>query len=108
MFSSLSSGFSRRFTCLALLVATPLTACAAPVASDEPTVSTAEALHTSCSTHITDIVAGYETTYALAEDGTVWAWGANNMGALGTGAPPYNSNSSSTPVRVPVARAKKL
>lgn len=35
---------------------------------------------------IIDIAAGYDHTVALQDDGTVWVWGNNNVGQLGTGA----------------------
>jgi alpha-tubulin suppressor-like RCC1 family protein len=35
-----------------------------------------------------DVAAGDETSYALLDDGTVWAWGAGRQGELGTGADP--------------------
>src|SRR5215813_12133472 len=110
----LSSLFSRRFTSLAALLAgaSLLGACAAPVGSEAPEgpiASEAEGLHVARSARIEAIAAGAQTSYALAEDGTVWAWGSNNMGALGNGAPPYQSSGSATPVKVPLpARATKI
>jgi alpha-tubulin suppressor-like RCC1 family protein len=35
---------------------------------------------------ITQITAGYQVSYALRSDGTVWAWGDNQHGELGNGA----------------------
>ena len=40
--------------------------------------------------------AGYRHTLALRRDGTLWAWGSNNAGQLGTGTP----NESRVPVQV--------
>src|SRR2546423_4150183 len=34
---------------------------------------------------IVKVAAGFDHTLALAEDGTVWAWGTNNFGELGDG-----------------------
>ena len=45
---------------------------------------------------IVDIAAGDSATYALAADGTVYAWGHNNTGQLGDG----TTTNRSTPVRV--------
>ena len=39
------------------------------------------------------------TAYALRADGTVWAWGSNGFGALGTGT--TDANAYPTPVQVP-------
>ncbi|MDR0504394.1 MAG: hypothetical protein LBG70_01090, partial [Bifidobacteriaceae bacterium] len=36
-------------------------------------------------TNITSITAIYHGAYAIRDDGTVWAWGANNYGRLGDG-----------------------
>jgi alpha-tubulin suppressor-like RCC1 family protein len=33
--------------------------------------------------HIIKVAAGFDHTLALGEDGTVWAWGTNNLGELG-------------------------
>lgn len=45
---------------------------------------------------IIDVVAGYRATYALAADGTVYAWGRNNVGQLGDG----TTTDRTSPVRV--------
>lgn len=45
---------------------------------------------------ITAIAANYMQSFALAEDGTVWAWGRNNYGQLGDG----TITNSSLPVQV--------
>ncbi|MEW1707651.1 Ig-like domain-containing protein [Microbacterium sp. NPDC089190] len=42
------------------------------------------------------IAAGHQTIYALRSDGTVWAWGRNNVGQLGDG----TTTNRSTPVQV--------
>ena len=45
---------------------------------------------------MTQVAAGEEFSLALRSDGTVWAWGRNDRGQLGNGAPSYS------PVSVPV------
>ena len=45
----------------------------------------------------TALASGWDTAYALLGNGTVWAWGDNGLGQLGSGA---NNPFSSTPVRV--------
>ncbi|MBO9600231.1 MAG: hypothetical protein J7559_20740 [Cohnella sp.] len=35
--------------------------------------------------HVKAITAGWSSSFALKEDGTVWAWGSNGWGALGLG-----------------------
>jgi len=47
-------------------------------------------------TGITKIAAGYGFSLALRSDGTVWAWGVNNSGQLGSG----STADSPVPVRV--------
>lgn len=47
--------------------------------------------------HIVAISAGSDHTLALKGDGTVWAWGYNNNGQLGTG-----TSSGESPVQTPV------
>lgn len=42
------------------------------------------------------ITAGHQSIYALRSDGTVWAWGRNNVGQLGEG----TTTNRSTPVQV--------
>lgn len=37
-------------------------------------------------THVTGIAAGEQHTLAVRDDGTLWAWGKNNHGQLGSGA----------------------
>ena len=46
--------------------------------------------------NVTAISAGHAHTLALRSDGTVWAWGNNDWGQLGTG----NTRGSAVPVRV--------
>jgi alpha-tubulin suppressor-like RCC1 family protein len=46
--------------------------------------------------NIKAIAAGNDSAYALREDGTVWSWGYNHFGQLGTG----TTNNSNVPVRV--------
>ncbi|MFJ6676726.1 RCC1 domain-containing protein [Actinosynnema sp. NPDC091369] len=46
---------------------------------------------------VTAVATGIGTAYALKSDGTVWAWGANGVGALGTGAV---GGESTVPLRV--------
>jgi alpha-tubulin suppressor-like RCC1 family protein len=55
----------------------------------------------------TDIAAAASTSYALLDDGSVWAWGYGRDGALGIGAlppgmrvPPDNAPATSVPTRV--------
>jgi alpha-tubulin suppressor-like RCC1 family protein len=50
--------------------------------------------------HITQIAGGVFSAYGLRSDGTVWAWGAEDVGALGTGVNTA-SGTSPTPVQVP-------
>ncbi|MFF7683521.1 hypothetical protein ACFZA2_12265 [Microbacterium sp. NPDC007973] len=45
---------------------------------------------------VTRIAAGHQSIYALRSDGTVWAWGRNNVGQLGDG----TTINQSTPVQV--------
>lgn len=45
----------------------------------------------------TQIAAGWNTSYALASDGTLWSWGGDANGELGNGAPLADS---ATPVQV--------
>ncbi len=47
--------------------------------------------------HVVAIAAGTGHNLALEQDGTAWAWGANNAGQLGTGT---SGGFSATPVRV--------
>ncbi|HEY4810458.1 MAG TPA: hypothetical protein VIH71_05300 [Solirubrobacteraceae bacterium] len=42
--------------------------------------------------HVAAVTAGQKSTYALLTDGHVMAWGANNMGQLGTGGPLLHVN----------------
>jgi alpha-tubulin suppressor-like RCC1 family protein len=51
-------------------------------------------------TNITQIAGGTFSAYALRSDGTVWAWGAESVGALGNGVNTV-SETSPTPVQVP-------
>ena len=44
------------------------------------------------------VSAGYGMMYAIAEDGTLWAWGRNNYGQLGDG----STTNSNTPRQVPM------
>ncbi|MGE5286346.1 MAG: PASTA domain-containing protein [Micromonosporaceae bacterium] len=48
-------------------------------------------------TGVVAVAAGYEHSLALRDDGTVWAWGGNPEGQLGTGA---TGNTQLTPVEV--------
>jgi alpha-tubulin suppressor-like RCC1 family protein len=50
-------------------------------------------------TGVTGVAAGLGTGYALKGDGTVWSWGNNSFGALGTGAP--ENSYTAEPVQVP-------
>jgi alpha-tubulin suppressor-like RCC1 family protein len=45
-------------------------------------------------TNVKAIATGWDHMVALAEDGTVWTWGANAWGQLGNGSKGYASNSS--------------
>ena len=47
----------------------------------------------------TDVVAGDDTTLAIAADGSVWGWGYLDMLDAGAGQP--TGNGSTTPVRIP-------
>ncbi|MCL1840111.1 IPT/TIG domain-containing protein, partial [Candidatus Saccharibacteria bacterium] len=46
--------------------------------------------------NITQIAVGYESAYALDDQGNLYAWGLNNLGQLGTG----NTTSSSLPIKI--------
>lgn len=46
---------------------------------------------------VRSVVSGLRSTYALAADGSVWAWGANNVGQLGLG----HDSPQATPAQVP-------
>jgi len=46
---------------------------------------------------VTALASGFDTTYALLGDGTVWAWGDNSVGELGSGT---HHPFSDAPVRV--------
>jgi alpha-tubulin suppressor-like RCC1 family protein len=50
-------------------------------------------------TGVTAVAAGLGVGYALTGDGTVWSWGNNAFGALGTGAP--EDSFAAEPVQVP-------
>ncbi|WP_166664356.1 hypothetical protein [Actinophytocola oryzae] len=52
-------------------------------------------------THVTSVAGGWDNGYALTDDGTVWAWGLNTDGQLGTGAACEGSCVTWSPVRVP-------
>ena len=45
---------------------------------------------------VSDIFAGGETSYAIKDDGSLWAWGANGDGQLGDG----TTNDALTPVKI--------
>lgn len=47
-------------------------------------------------TGVTQVAAGQSDSFALRSDGTVWAWGANNVGQLGDG----DTKDGSVPVKV--------
>jgi alpha-tubulin suppressor-like RCC1 family protein len=47
--------------------------------------------------NIVDIFAGFETSFALKSDGSLWAWGRNSDGELGLGTNNYNNQ---TPVQL--------
>lgn len=49
-------------------------------------------------TDVKELVAGYDTRYALRSDGTVWTWGSNAEGQLGNGAETGESGTAA-PVR---------
>ena len=46
---------------------------------------------------VTALASGFDTAYALLGDGTVWAWGDNSVGELGSGT---HHPFSDAPVRV--------
>lgn len=48
-------------------------------------------------TGVVQVAAGYNDSFALRSDGTVWAWGANNVGQLGDG----TSTDRIVPTKVP-------
>lgn len=49
---------------------------------------------------IVDIAAGFESSYAIKSDGTVWAWGRNQSGELGANVP-ISNNPNPMPTQVP-------
>jgi len=51
-------------------------------------------------TNVTAIAAGYESSMALKDDGTVWTWGSNIFGLLGAGIPENVEGRSTLPVQV--------
>lgn len=51
-------------------------------------------------TDVTAIAAGYLTAYALRGDGTVWAWGYTDVGALGNGSLGTGSTDGLVPSKV--------
>lgn len=61
--------------------------------SGTPVTSPAQAL---VLTNITAVAGGANHSLALRNNGTVWAWGSNSAGQLGTG-----GGSTSTPVQIP-------
>jgi alpha-tubulin suppressor-like RCC1 family protein len=50
-------------------------------------------------TGVADVDGDYYNSYAVRQDGTVWAWGANMSGALGNGVDCYDCTSN-VPVQV--------
>ena len=50
-------------------------------------------------TNVKAIATGWDHMVALAEDGTVWTWGANPYGQLGNGTKGY-ANSSNVPIHI--------
>jgi alpha-tubulin suppressor-like RCC1 family protein len=48
------------------------------------------------------IAAGELSSYAIRNDGTVWAWGSNVYGQLGTGSPVMSTNAA-TQVKFPIS-----
>jgi alpha-tubulin suppressor-like RCC1 family protein len=52
-------------------------------------------------TGITSIACGDQHMMALRKDGTVWTWGSNYYGQLGTSAPTGNAGNNSPPTQVP-------
>ena len=55
-------------------------------------------------TGVTAVASSYNTAFALKSDGTLWSWGDNGHGLLGTGA---DVGSSNTPVQVQTPAAMK-
>ena len=49
---------------------------------------------------VTDVAGGYGHSLAVKDDGTAWAWGANQYGQLGDGTTLYPSGYRPTPVKV--------
>jgi len=47
--------------------------------------------------NVTDIAAGPESSYAIMDDGSLWAWGSNSNGQLGNGT--TNTNAT-TPIQI--------
>lgn len=67
----------------------------------------------------TDIAAAVDSSFAVLEDGTVWAWGANSDGTLGTGSmaplpllphstPATEYRGAERPLRLPLANVAGL
>lgn len=59
-------------------------------------------------TNIVQISAGYNFTLALASDGTVWAWGANDSGQLGQNQQTYNGQGAAIQVKAPKGQSGVL
>jgi alpha-tubulin suppressor-like RCC1 family protein len=50
--------------------------------------------------NVKSISAGFMSSFAIKDDGTVWAWGDNTAGELGDGTTTIRSNPRSSPVQV--------
>jgi alpha-tubulin suppressor-like RCC1 family protein len=101
---------SQRTASLLLVLSSLATGCAVNAsANDTNESSSAQALTSDapCGARISEIALGSQTSYALAHDGTVYAWGSNNFGALG-GGDMYSPSAAPSPVKVPLASARHI
>jgi alpha-tubulin suppressor-like RCC1 family protein len=68
----------------------------APVIGDGASTQRNAPVQIGSDTNWASVSSGYSHTLAIKANGTLWAWGGNDFGQLGTG----NTNTSSSPVQV--------